>query len=134
MILIFGSVPDFRTSILPLFFINFVASLIAFLHFVLVITFLSRTGSKLGISPLMLAAMNGHTAAVKLLLDMGSDINAQIETNRNTALTLACFLGRHEVVSILLNQKANVEHRAKTGVVSPDISPLPILRYQLMSG
>merc|ERR1712013_445985 len=75
----------------------------------------SRTGSKLGISPLMLAAMNGHTAAVKLLLDMGSDINAQIETNRNTALTLACFQGRHEVVSLLLDRKANVEHRAKTG-------------------
>ena len=37
-----------------------------------------RTGSKLGISPLMLAAMNGHTQAVKLLLDMGSDINAQV--------------------------------------------------------
>lgn len=76
----------------------------------------SRTGSKLGISPLMLAAMNGHVAAVKLLLDMGSDINAQIETNRNTALTLACFQGRHEVVSLLLDRKANVEHRAK---VSP---------------
>lgn len=76
----------------------------------------SRTGSKLGISPLMLAAMNGHTAAVKLLLDMGSDINAQIETNRNTALTLACFQGRHEVVSLLLERKANVEHRAKTGL------------------
>lgn len=26
----------------------------------------------------MLAAMNGHSAAVKLLLDMGSDINAQV--------------------------------------------------------
>jgi len=76
----------------------------------------SRTGSKLGISPLMLAAMNGHTASVKLLLDMGSDINAQIETNRNTALTLACFQGRHEVVSLLLDRKANVEHRAKTGL------------------
>merc|ERR1712061_612124 len=76
----------------------------------------SRTGSKLGISPLMLAAMSGHTAAVKLLLDMGSDINAQIETNRNTALTLACFQGRHEVVSLLLDRKANVEHRAKTGL------------------
>lgn len=37
-----------------------------------------RTGSKLGISPLMLAAMNGHTATVKLLLDKGSDINAQV--------------------------------------------------------
>ncbi|BES92174.1 multiple ankyrin repeats single kh domain [Nesidiocoris tenuis] len=76
----------------------------------------SRTGSKLGISPLMLAAMNGHTTAVKLLLDMGSDINAQIETNRNTALTLACFQGRHEVVSLLLDRRANVEHRAKTGL------------------
>lgn len=73
----------------------------------------SRTGSKLGISPLMLAAMNGHAAAVRLLLDQGSDINAQIETNRNTALTLACFQGRHEVVSLLLDRKANVEHRAK---------------------
>uniref|UniRef100_H3CUB6 Ankyrin repeat and KH domain containing 1 n=1 Tax=Tetraodon nigroviridis TaxID=99883 RepID=H3CUB6_TETNG len=75
-----------------------------------------RTGSKLGISPLMLAAMNGHVPAVKLLLDMGSDINAQIETNRNTALTLACFQGRAEVVSLLLDRKANVEHRAKTGL------------------
>merc|ERR1712013_669332 len=46
----------------------------------------------------------------------GSDINAQIETNRNTALTLACFQGRHEVVSLLLDRKANVEHRAKTGL------------------
>ena len=70
--------------------------------------FLRRTGSKLGISPLMLAAMNGHTAAVKLLLDMGSDINAQIETNRNTALTLACFQGRHDVVSLLVDRKANI--------------------------
>jgi len=44
---------------------------------------------------------------------MGSDINAQIETNRNTALTLGCLQGRHEVVSLLLDRKANVEHRAK---------------------
>ncbi len=72
-----------------------------------------RTGSKLGISPLMLAAMNGHTSTVKLLLDKGSDINAQIETNRNTALTLACFQGRHEVVNLLVERQANVEHRAK---------------------
>lgn len=56
-------------------------------------------------------------AAVKLLLDMGSDINAQIETNRNTALTLACFQGRHEVVSLLLDRKANVEHRAKVFII-----------------
>lgn len=76
----------------------------------------SRTGSKLGISPLMLAAMNGHEAATQLLLERGSDINAQIETNRNTALTLACFQGRTEVVKLLLQYNANVEHRAKTGL------------------
>ena len=39
----------------------------------------------------------------------------QIETNRNTALTLACFQGRHEVVSLLCQRGANVEHRAKVG-------------------
>lgn len=61
-------------------------------------------------------------AAVKLLLDMGSDINAQIETNRNTALTLACFQGRHEVVSLLLERKANVEHRAKVSVERVKVS------------
>ena len=96
----------------------------------------SRTGSKLGISPLMLASMNGHTAAVKLLLDMGSDINAQIETNRNTALTLACFQGRHEVVNLLVERKANIEHRAKVcrnrtsiGVLETWISTLVTLSF-----
>jgi ankyrin repeat domain-containing protein 17 len=64
----------------------------------------------------MLASMNGHVGAVKLLLDMGADINAQIETNRNTALTLACFQGRAEVVALLVDRKGNIEHRAKTGL------------------
>ena len=48
------------------------------LHFSLTLS-LGRTGTKLGITPLMLAAMNGHTVTVKLLLDMGSDINAQVK-------------------------------------------------------
>ena len=40
----------------------------------------------------------------------------QIETNRNTALTLACFQGHQEVVSLLVERQANMEHRAKTGL------------------
>jgi ankyrin repeat protein len=35
----------------------------------------------------MLAAMNGHTQAVKLLLDMGSDINAQVSTTPKNIIT-----------------------------------------------
>ena len=82
---------------------------------------------------------------LQTLLERGSDINAQIETNRNTALTLACFQvslrgtvdagreygsvrgmlesvhaaclqGRTEVVELLLAHNANVEHRAKVRV------------------
>lgn len=64
----------------------------------------------------MLASMNGYTEAVRVLLEHGSDINAQIETNRNTALTLACFQGQHEVVKLLVERNANIEHRAKTGL------------------
>lgn len=31
-------------------------------------------------------------------------------------MTLACFQGRHEVVSLLVDRRANIEHRAKTGL------------------
>ncbi|GAB1301586.1 Ankyrin repeat and KH domain-containing 1 [Apodemus speciosus] len=79
---------------------------------------LAASGGYVNIIKILLnagAEINSRTG-MKLLLDMGSDINAQIETNRNTALTLACFQGRAEVVSLLLDRKANVEHRAKTGL------------------
>ncbi|OAF69856.1 hypothetical protein A3Q56_02387 [Intoshia linei] len=76
----------------------------------------ARTGSKLGISPLMLASMNGHVEAVEYFLSKGADIHAQIETNKNTALTLACFQGRADVVALLLKAKPNVEHRSKSGL------------------
>jgi hypothetical protein len=72
-------------------------------------TICCRTGSKLGISPLMLAAMNGHTQAVKLLLDMGSDINAQVSrtpenntTERFFTIQLSESL-RAIVISVLLS-------------------------------
>ena len=38
----------------------------------------------------MLAAMNGHTATVKLLLDFGSDISAQVHTICDTVHTCTC--------------------------------------------
>ena len=36
----------------------------------------------------MLAAMNGHTSTVKLLLDMGSDINAQVHVKPIRSIVL----------------------------------------------
>ena len=68
-----------------------------------------------GHTALTLAAASGHCRFVELLLDMGSDINAQTETSQHTSLTLACIKGRHKVVCLLLDHKANLEHRAKTG-------------------
>ena len=76
----------------------------------------SRTNSKFGMSPLMLASMYGHANAVSLLLDQGGDVNAQNEIHKTTALSLACFNGKHEIVSLLADRKANLEHRAKAGL------------------
>ena len=71
--------------------------------------------------------MNGkfcmvHTHTLSLSLPLSPSLPLQIETNRNTALTLACFQGRHEVVSLLVERQANVEHRAKVSL--PLINPL----------
>lgn len=65
-----------------------------------------RTGSKLGISPLMLAAMNGHTSTVKLLLDMGSDINAQVIRNGRTFCKFQ--ISSVEMESILLTYNCSI--------------------------
>jgi len=82
----------------------------------------SRTDSRQGLTPLMMAAKSGHVEAVRILLEMGSDINAIFETDRNTALTLACYYGKQEVVQILLEKKANVEQRTKQGFTPLQVS------------
>ena len=46
-----------------------------------------------------------------MLLEHGSDIEAQSERTKDTALSLACSGGRLEVVDLLLQRGANKEHR-----------------------
>ena len=48
---------------------------------------------------------------VEMLLDSGSDIEAQSDRTKDTALSLACSGGRLEVVEVLLQRGANKEHR-----------------------
>ena len=57
---------------------------------------------------------SGAEVVVCVVVRVAVDV-LQIETNRNTALTLACFQGRHEVVGLLCQRGGNVEHRAKVG-------------------
>uniref|UniRef100_A0A8B9Q581 Ankyrin repeat domain-containing protein 17 n=1 Tax=Apteryx owenii TaxID=8824 RepID=A0A8B9Q581_APTOW len=51
------------------------------------------------------------------------DIDAQTESNHDTALTLACAGGHEELVQTLLERGANIEHRDKKGR-SPRFTPL----------
>lgn len=43
------------------------------------------------------------------------DLDAQTESNHDTALTLACAGGHAELVSLLLSRGADIEHRDKKG-------------------
>ena len=43
------------------------------------------------------------------------DLDAQTESNHDTALTLACAGGHSELVTLLLSKGADIEHRDKKG-------------------
>lgn len=55
----------------------------------------------------MHAANNGHTQAVRALLEAGADTEAR-DNHGYTALSIACFSDRHSTVDILLKANAQV--------------------------
>lgn len=57
----------------------------------------------------------GHQEATRLLLDSGAQINVPSGSNDDTPLTLACWKGHEEVVSLLIERNSNVNHQTKTG-------------------
>lgn len=57
--------------------------------------------------------MTIYLDVVELLLKLGSDVDSQITFNHCTALTLACLEERDIVVSLLINNNANIEHSTK---------------------
>ena len=58
-------------------------------------------------TPLYLAAEHGHLGMVKLLLDKGSDVNAQ-DNHWGTALQAASLGGYEQIVKLLINKGADV--------------------------
>lgn len=59
-----------------------------------------------GISPLIAASSEGHSAVVPLLIDAGADVNA-VDKDGTTALMAAAARGHIEAVEKLLTAKAN---------------------------
>jgi ankyrin repeat protein len=60
-----------------------------------------------GYLPLHYACASGHTAVVKLLLELGSDVSSYL--TGYAPIVLAARNGHHEILQILVNYGANVE-------------------------
>lgn len=72
-----------------------------------------------GETALMMAAREGHLAAVQALLAGGADPNVQSTGNGNTALMAAAASGRDDIVQVLLAAGADVNARQAASKYTP---------------
>ena len=73
-----------------------------------------------GGTPLMVAALVGHSEAVKLLIENGANVDA-VNYDGATALLTAAFFCRIEAVKLLLDNGADVNARSNRGETALDI-------------
>ncbi|NBR95459.1 MAG: ankyrin repeat domain-containing protein [Proteobacteria bacterium] len=73
-----------------------------------------------GATALMLAAIEGHTEVVKLLLDKGADVNSRLETGE-TALILAAQGGHKEVMELLIKKLSTPSNNPNNPQTSPEL-------------
>lgn len=66
-------------------------------------------------TPLILAAMNGHTEIVRLLIDAGADVNAR-NSHHDTALMTAIAKGHGQIAQALIQARAKIDICNKDGV------------------
>ena len=71
--------------------------------------------NKAGNTPLLEACSQGHVTIARLLLERKADIDAPTETTSDSALTWVCTLGNEEIVCLLLEHSASIEHRIRDG-------------------
>jgi ankyrin repeat protein len=77
--------------------------------------FAAMVGVQGGLTPLLLAVREGHTAAVKTLLDGGADINQWRQGDRTTPLLLAAINGHYDLVGLLLERGADPNLASEAG-------------------
>ncbi|MDE0638822.1 MAG: ankyrin repeat domain-containing protein [Candidatus Poribacteria bacterium] len=94
---------------------------------------LNALDPQFGIPPLGWAAINGQTAAVKLLLEKGANINNR-HRDGSTALHSAAFLGRIETVKLLLEKGADINARSNDGSLPVNTAQLDWGLTQLVLG
>uniref|UniRef100_A0A5S6QY69 ANK_REP_REGION domain-containing protein n=1 Tax=Trichuris muris TaxID=70415 RepID=A0A5S6QY69_TRIMR len=81
------------------------------------VTFLLQRGAniehrdKKGYTPLIVAVNSGNQKVIELLIANGANLEAQTDRTKETALSIACQIGRRDVAEILLKHNANKEHR-----------------------
>jgi uncharacterized protein len=71
-----------------------------------------------GISPLHIAARQGHLESVKALLEAGADINQQSKGDKITPMVIATINGQFDLAKYLLDQGAD-PNAAETNGVTP---------------
>ncbi|KAL5108862.1 Ankyrin repeat and KH domain-containing protein 1 [Taenia crassiceps] len=79
-------------------------------------------------TPLMQAAFYGHIEIVQCLIDRGANVDQPLNSNKDSALTLACEMGDNEIIGILLkvgesNQGAEV-NRYEDSVDAPILAAI----------
>jgi hypothetical protein len=74
-------------------------------------------------NPILLAASNGTTTTVKLLIEAGADVNTMNTRNKTTCIHLAARRGCEETVKVLIAAGANV-NGTSTGGYTPTTTPI----------
>ncbi len=59
-----------------------------------------------------------HEPVVRTLVDSGADVNAAIQNNKNTALSLAAAQGRAAVLRLLIDSGAVIDCKTKVSSIS----------------
>ncbi len=82
-------------------------------------TNLNAQSKDIGMTPLSMAGLMGHTPVVEQLLAAGADVNAPNKDGRN-ALSAAAFLGRTNIVALLLSHGIDIRAKSNEGETALD--------------